>query len=298
MLILIVLSKSWDRTYGKCSHGNNPFTCFARTILHSNSLIIVHLKADIDYWKDSISNDIEVVRSIIRSIPTDSLDQKASLDNAERRLRSIKGNTRSFKAEIRLLADPSERNSYKAELKRYEQTVAELTAEIKNMRSEGNREALFIGANGDGGPDGIEDNPVAAGDALLNDASRLQDKTQESLLNTQKMIAESKEVGMGTVEELQRQREQLNNIDKDVMRMENSLDRADKLIKTFGKRMATDRLIQCFACTNVLLLVAVVIYVVVKGGLAKTREELAPESPVGGNDNSEVSRMLRGALGW
>ena len=133
------------------------------------------------------------------------------------------------------------------------------------------------------------------GDALLNDAGRLQDKTQQSLFNTKKLVEESKLVGMQTVEELQRQREQLNQVDQDVMRMEDNLDRADKLIKTFGKRMATDKLIQCFACVNVLLIVGVVVYAIVKGGLKKNDDvdTGAPESPVDSGSSSNA-RMLRG----
>lgn len=64
------------------------------------------------------------------------------------------------------------------------------------------------------------------------------------------------------MEELLRQREQIRTIDQEAMRIEDNLNRADKLIKTFGKRMATDRFIQCFACVNILLLVAVVGYIV------------------------------------
>ena len=111
------------------------------------------------------------------------------------------------------------------------------------------------------------------------------------------MVAESKEVGMQTVEELQRQREQLKQTDAIVMEIENELNRADRLIKTFGKRMATDRLIQCFACVNILMVVGVVIYVVIKGGLKDNDERENPDNPVGGS-TTEAARMLRGALGW
>jgi|EP00979_Chaetoceros_neogracilis_P008478 SNARE protein len=229
---------------------------------------------------------------------TDDLERTATLENAEKNLRSIKNNTRSFKAEIRLLPDPDERNRYKKELSSYEATVTQLTTELRGLRSEGNRQQLFIGAQTNGNT-GTGDDPVATGDTLLDEAGRIQDKTQQSLFNTKTMIAESKQVGMQTAEELQRQREQLNTIDGDVMRMEDNLNRADKLIKTFGKRMATDKLIQCFACTNILLLVGVVVYVVVKGGFDGAKNDGAPESPVGdGGTTSEQTRMLRGAFGW
>lgn len=258
--------------------------------------------ADIYYWRDSIQSDIEVVRSIIQSAPTytDELQRTSALDEADKKLRNIKSNTRSFKAEIRLLPNPDERNRYKNDLSRYEEVIAQVTTELKGLRSEGNRQKLFLGAQGDNNID-FENDPRASGDALLDEAGRIQDKTQQSISNTRRMIQESKEVGMQTTEELQRQRTQLENIDNDVMRMENNLNRADKLIKTFGKRMATDKLIQCFACTNILLLVGVVVYVVVKGGLDKARNDGTPESPIddsGTGTASEQRMLLRDFLGW
>eukprot|EP00557_Chaetoceros_sp_GSL56_P004298 CAMPEP_0176495306 /NCGR_PEP_ID=MMETSP0200_2-20121128/10577_1 /TAXON_ID=947934 /ORGANISM="Chaetoceros sp., Strain GSL56" /LENGTH=259 /DNA_ID=CAMNT_0017893157 /DNA_START=248 /DNA_END=1027 /DNA_ORIENTATION=- len=258
--------------------------------------------ADIYYWRDSIQSDIDVVRSIIRSAPsvTDDLQRTAALDQADKKIRDIKNNARTFKAEIRLLPDPDERNRYKDDLSRYEQVVTELTTELKGLRADRNRQQLFLGAQGDNGGVDVENDPRASGDALLDEAGRIQDKTQQSISNTKRMVQESKEVGMSTAEELKRQREQLMNIDNDVMRMENNLNRADRLIKTFGKRMATDKLIQCFACTNVVLLVGVVVYVIVKGGLDKAKNDGAPESPIDNDSGglAEEGRMLRDFLGW
>jgi len=248
---------------------------------------------DIHYWKDSISADIEAAQSIIDSIPNidDDLERTAALDSADKKLRSAKGNTRTFKMEIRLLSDPEERGKYERELSHYEQTVSKMTADVKTMRNERSRDQLFVGAQMD---NGTEPDPFADGDALLNDASRLQDKTQTSLAQTQKMIEDTKIVGLTTVEELGRQREQISNIDEDVMRMEDSLNRADKLIKTFGKRMATDKLIQCFTLLNVLLVVGVVIYAIVKNGklTGDDKDSGAPENPVG----AAANRMLRGIV--
>eukprot|EP00970_Alexandrium_tamarense_P017386 scaffold9372_cov69-Alexandrium_tamarense.AAC.1 len=79
-----------------------------------------------------------------------------------------------------------------------------------------------------------------AGDSMLSDMNNIQDKTKNSLANTKHMVAASKEVGEATMEELLRQREQIRNVDNEAMRIEDNLQRADKLIKTFGKRMATD----------------------------------------------------------
>lgn len=93
-----------------------------------------------------------------------------------------------------------------------------------------------------------------AGDNMLKEAIDLQNKTQDSLGNTKAMIAASKEVGMSTLEELERQRDVLSNIEKEIDRVDDNLARAEALMKQFGKRMASDKFIQCFAVLNCLLL--------------------------------------------
>ena len=58
------------------------------------------------------------------------------------------------------------------------------------------------------------------------------------------MIEQSKEVGATTLEVLQRQREQIVDIDTEVTGIGSNLKKAEKLINNFAKRLATDRLIQ------------------------------------------------------
>lgn len=217
---------------------------------------------DIQYWQDQLTSEIEAIRSILLSVPhtDDDLERKSVIDQAEKRLKSAAGSKRSFKMEIRIL-DPSARKTYEGELMNHEQNLAELTADLKAFRAENSRNQLFVGAHSDADRESLQN----SGDKMLSDANRLQDKTAESLANTQNLIADSKMVGMQTMEDLERQRNTLGDIDNDVMRLEDNLNRADKLIKSFGKRMATDKVIQCFACTNVLLVVGVIAYYIYDG---------------------------------
>lgn len=252
--------------------------------------------ADVQYWRDSIISEIEEIRAIASSIPnqSDDLSRTTAITSAEKKIRNAKGNCRSLKAEIRIVADAEESSRYKKELGSYEQTLAQLTTEIQGYKSDESRNRLFLGADTNGGMHSPEEaDPTKAGDALLTGAEQIQDKTQVALSNTATMIAESKATGMLTLEELERQRVQINNIDNNVVRLEDNLNRADKLIKTFGKRMATDKLIQAFACINIVLIVGVVVYSIVRGGINNNNDEGAPESPL---DNTSSSRMLRG--GW
>jgi len=233
---------------------------------------------DIQYWQDTLTSEIESIRSLLLSIPhiSDDLEKRAALDNAEKKLNSALGNKRSFKMEVRIL-DQSTRANYEAELANHEQNLSELTDDLKGFRAETSRNQLFVGANT--GPD--KESYQDDGDKMLTEANRLQDKTAESLSHTVALIADSKMVGMSTIEDLERQREQIRGIDDDVNRLEDNLNRADKLIKTFGRRMATDKVIQCFGCVNVLMIVGIIIYIIANGGgLDGEKDSGSPPDPI------------------
>lgn len=204
------------------------------------------------------------------------MDKRAMIDKIEKKIRSANGTKRSFKMECRLLSHPVDKRRFEEKLSEHETKISSLSSQCKAMKTETSRNELFVGAK----PDGAGYDPESDGDAVLAEASRIQDKTQTSLDNTKQRIAESKEVGMATLDELHRQREQINTINQEADRIESNLNRADILLKTFGKRMATDKTIQCFACVNVVLLVVIVIYAVVQEG-SLFPQEAEPESPVG-----------------
>jgi chromosome segregation ATPase len=195
-------------------------------------------------------------------------ERMAALDRAKARLRSAAGTKRSFKMEIRLIQDVNSRRSYEQRLNALDQQLKALQADLKAIESEAQRSDIFMdrdvesgGAGKNGGLDGVK-----AGDALLREASALQDKTQDSLGNTKNMIAASKEVGLSTLEELERQRDVISSIERETDRIDDNLARAEALLKQFGRRMASDHFIQCFAVLNCLLLMGVIIYVIVKKG--------------------------------
>lgn len=232
---------------------------------------------DVQYWQDTLTSEIESIRSILLSVSKTSndLERKGAIDQAEKKLKSAAGSKRSFEMEVRIL-DQSARQAYGVELAKHDQNLAELRDELKVLRAENSRNQLFVGANmEDGGIESMQND----GDKMLEDASRLQDKTAESLSNTMSLIADSKMVGLQTVEDLEAQRNQIRGIDEDVMRLEDNLVRADVLIKNFGKRMATDKVIQCFACVNILMVVGVIVYAIVdKGGLSD-KDSGSPAEP-------------------
>lgn len=246
--------------------------------------------ADIQYWEDSLVDEMDQIRSLLDSVQSlsDPIERATALEEADDKMRSATGMKRSFKMEIRLIQDQNLRSKYNKRFKKLDQEIRTLKADLKALQAEENRGELFVGTGGGDrdGSDGMD--PTMAGSHMLNEAKGLQDKTQDSLIKTKNMIAQSKEVGVSTLEELQRQREVINNIDKEADRMGDNLARAEALVKNFSKRMASDRFIQCFALLNCLLFCGVVIYAIIKNkGGTLFGEEPAPTDPLG-------NRMLRG----
>jgi SNARE protein len=227
------------------------------------------------------------IQQLLDGVPSlsDQLERASALSEADEQLKGAQGTKRSLKMEIRLVPDVSERRRLEGGLQKMDQELRTLRADYRALQAEEDRGALFV--NGGGGDEEGDEDPTRAGNNMLNEAAALQDKTQDSLSNTRNMIAASKEVGISTLEELHRQREVISNIDKAADRLDDNLARAEKLMKQFGKRMAGDKFIQCFAVLNCLLLVGVIIFVITKDGSLGGDEE-APLSP--------FRRMLRGSF--
>ena len=163
--------------------------------------------------------------------------------------------------EIRLVHDIGQRRNYEAQFKQLDQNLQSIQADVKALESELARGSLFEEINlktetvPETGADSVE-----SGDAMLKEASALQDKTQTSLLNTKRMIAESKQVGVSTLHELQCQRETIKTVEIETNRVDENLARSESLLKAFGRRMAGDRFIQFFL---LLLFVAIIVYVII-----------------------------------
>ena len=236
---------------------------------------------------------------MVNDIPSlHGVDQAAMIDRANGRLRSAKGPKRSYKMEIRLIQDVAKRRSYEQRLGQLDQQLKSLTADCKALESETQRGELFVDSAG--GPEGPATNgtdPTKAGDSMLKEANHLQDKTQDSLSNTKQLIAESKEVGASTLEELQRQRDVIHSIETEIDRVDDNLARAEVLLKQFGKRMASDHFIQCFAVINCLLFVGVLIYAIWSGkDLNPLSEPEDPTAAATGSTTAAASgagRMLK-----
>ena len=187
-----------------------------------------------------MTEEIQVIQSQLDRLPglADGVEKAGAIDKLKKKIRGAKGTKRSFKMEIRLVQDVNQRRKYESRLNSLDQQLQTLVADCKAIEAENNRGELFVGGGEDGmDPDGMTGEE--AGDRMLKEASALQDKTQDSLSNTKQLIAQSKEVGMATLEELERQRGVIENINSEVLRVDDNLARAEKLVRKRKKSART-----------------------------------------------------------
>jgi hypothetical protein len=208
---------------------------------HSNTHVLPHIRTqqqqqqqqqtDIQYWDDTLAEEIQDIQAKVDRLPSITNQEKkgTALDKLKKKIRGAKGTKRSLKMEIRLVSDVNQRRKYESRLASLDQMLQTLVADCKAAESETQRGELFVG--GGDGENGGGLTGEEGGDAMLRQASSLQDKTQDSLVNTKTMIAQSKEVGVATLEELERQRGVIENIDREADRIDDNLARAELLVR-------------------------------------------------------------------
>ncbi|RHY38419.1 hypothetical protein DYB25_002608 [Aphanomyces astaci] len=145
------------------------------------------------------------------------------LAEAEKKLKEVIDLKKGFSLALRQVTDREDIKTYREKNDVYAARVEELTREVKWAKTETDRNGLFGDAKAKAAkvPTGNTD--------MLNKAQELQGKTEVSLKNTQKMIENSKEVALATGETLREQRNQLNAITEEVMRMDDGVARANKV---------------------------------------------------------------------
>lgn len=239
--------------------------------------------ADIEYWRANYSDNIDELEQLVSPLKSGVMAESLRTDerteliqSAEDKLKRVAQVKKSFSLEMRMLRDRTARADYERTMEALDKRVAELESEVRNAKAEGDRERLLAGGGSDGGARGKGEGKT--NDDYLKAAHGIQDKTVASVDHTLQMIEQSRDVGQATLEELQRQREQIDEIDDTVKGIENNLSRADALIRTFGKRMATDKCIQVFTMLNVVMVVIIVVYAIVTRGVLNSSDDESGEA--------------------
>ena len=174
----------------------------------------------------------------------------------------IKDIKKSMGLELRLVKNKEERSEYDAAIKEIDERVAILNKDLKLAKTQKDKEDLFQDKRGMKSQYSTEGKN---NDELLEGANQIQDLTFDSLSRTRGMIEASKEVGTATIEELRRQRDQIKDIEAEVDIIDTNLQRAERLLFNFSRRMATDKIIQAFTAVNIVVMLGLILYITISG---------------------------------
>lgn len=209
--------------------------------------------ADIAYWDGEYTKEIEELKNLMLFIGNQSADgQEEKLDEAKQKLVRIATLKKNFNIEMRQLYEPNLRLRYNAKMTGYDKDVEKLKAQLEEAKTRLGRSELGVGEEHKGNDD------------YLDGALNVQGNTNSVLQNTINTAKEAQASGENTLEKLEEQRQQINEIGKSILDMRENLDYSMTLIGNFTKRMATDKCIQAFALVNMLLLLGVIIFVLLK----------------------------------
>lgn len=98
---------------------------------------------------------------------------------------------------------------------------------------------------------------------LIDAAKQVQEETKASTQRTRQVLDQTIEIGQVTSVTLKEQSEQLGRVDDQLDVLESNLKRADKQIRIFLRRMATDRMILSIVAMVVFALIAAVAVAVI-----------------------------------
>lgn len=202
---------------------------------------------EIQYYETDFSAALdELERQLKLCSKLKSGKQKTDqLHHVECSLKNVNDIKRGYSLALKQLSDRSDTTIYKHKLEQHTKRLAQCLEDLKWVKTADTETTV---------------RSDHTNETTLDVAVQIQGKTQTSLGNTQRLIHESKEIAMATSSRLVEQTHQIGQIQDQVIEIDDTLVRADKLLRTFTRRMATDRVILVFAFFVFVAIAAIVIY--------------------------------------
>lgn len=228
------------------------------------------MASDIEFWLAEYSKEVDALATLTANLKTlaNAGNAKAlstACNECEAKISKVKEVKKSFSLELRLVKDRGQKVEFDNKAKALDDRANEYTKMIKDVKHMQTKADLVGSPTSTMGATNPYDTQGKNNDDLLTGANKIQDLTLESIARSAAMIEASKDVGEQTLEELRRQKDQIRSIEDEVQVIDSNLVRAEKLILNFGRRMATDKLIQGFATLNIMVMLALILYVAISG---------------------------------
>ncbi|KAI8814005.1 hypothetical protein BJ742DRAFT_672393, partial [Cladochytrium replicatum] len=188
---------------------------------------------ELDDFDEQIKELLDAVRKTLeKDIPTlKGAERLEKCTYLKHRLGRAKQVHRSILVEMRELPPGPAAAEWEIKAKAYDATISKLLQDVEWAETSVER-------------DDAKKRPVEemATKEITTQALQLQEKTQEKTSRIRGIVEETIQIGTAVNEELKSQGEQLKNIQGNVEQVESNLKRADKQMRVFMRRMATDKI--------------------------------------------------------
>ena len=209
----------------------------------------------VNVWDDEYRKEIDALANCVSGADA-GCDTTREYANC---LHRIKGIRKSFMMEVSMMKAKDEKLEYESKARRYDIRVNSLKAEYDDILNTQKQCSVATPQ-----PHVSQKAPVSANDKVLEDATKLQDHTVQSLQRTRAMVEQSNTVAYSSLSTLQVQHEQIKGIDRDLSKIDSYLVKSTKLVAQYAKGLATDRICQCLTALNMALVFILVIVVILK----------------------------------
>jgi len=213
---------------------------------------------DYDEELESLCNDIRTGIEKLNNrkskfTPQDRANKIQYLNSRATRAKQV---LKSFKVELRELPK-TEAEPYQKKLKDYTDEVNKF---IQDLNWAADKNELMDGNQ----PTTAQQMDTMTTQQLVEKGAKTQQKSLDSLSSTLLIIEETKDVGAAAAEKLKAQTDQLVRVGEQLDEMQSYLKQASKELRSFARRLATDKIIMGFMCIIVCGVVVIVVLSVLK----------------------------------
>ncbi len=218
---------------------------------------------DASFWDTEYSKELDNFKSLLTKLKEaikDDIRQSLikQLEDKSNRLKEIK---KSFGLEVRLIKNKDVKVPFDEKMRGYNEEFTQLLDNFRTVKMSAQRSELLGNAQAKEKFIDLFNSDGKNNDELLIGANKIQDLTEASLNRTKQKIEESKNVAVATLEQLEDQRKQINDIQEDVNNLDANLTKAKTLVFGFAKRLASDRVVQIMTALNIIALGSIIVYV-------------------------------------
>lgn len=218
---------------------------------------------DMERVEQEMRGVIENLEKSISRLKGKSNDEKR-LERCTQLIKKLAGLLESLKLDVTAMEDLSpEKKKWVTKVSELQAQVDQLKGDFNERRREVQKKLLLKNnpqqaekiKNLTGEEDVLQldkQQALAVGDVLL-------DKAEQSLARTKKMVVESEQLGVGTLQKMETQNEQMEKIYEDFDEIDNNLARSKRIIGHIAQSAVNDRCIQILTLFVFIALVVVIV---------------------------------------